>query len=252
MSRTSKLAVSYSCNRANLSDEKMEILRANSSDIRLIYIVDALNSCGNGQYPEALMKVQERQGYCLLLDVEEMEYSTAKLSAVFYAQDCTGLWREIEFAAGALREFSISEYGRLLYQNAPLAALCEWKKSEFEREVQQEKIWREQQMKELLERPEREQKQRPKRTQTLPVRRPQNTKSERQRAMEKLVHEKEEAGRRAQKNREKKRFGRRLRSSLISRKRRSLTRTETAGLNAGTAAGWTKRQRFRLMVDAAV
>ena len=206
VSRTSKLAVSYSCNRANLSDEKMEILRANSSGIRLIYIVDALNSCGNGQYPEALMKVQERQGYCLLLDVEEMEYSTAKLSAVFYAQDCTGLWREIEFAAGALREFSISEYGRLLYQNAPLAALCEWKKSEFEREVQQEKIQREQQMKELLERPEREQKQRPKRTQTLPVRRPQNTKSERQRAMEKLVHEKEEAGRRAQKKQREEAF----------------------------------------------
>ena len=212
--RTSKLAVSYSCNRANLSDEKMEILRANSSGIRLIYIVDALNSCGNGQYPEALMKVQERQGYCLLLDVEEMEYSTAKLSAVFYAQDCTGLWREIEFAAGALREFSISEYGRLLYQNAPLAALCEWKKSEFEREVQQEKIWREQQMKELLERPEREQKQRPKRTQTLPVRRPQNTKSERQRAMEKLVHEKEEAGRRAQKKQREEAFRQTLAEQL--------------------------------------
>lgn len=214
VSRTSKLAVSYSCNRANLSDEKMEILRANSRGIRLIYIVDALNSCGNGQYPEALMKVQERQGYCLLLDVEEMEYSTAKLSAVFYAQDCTGLWREIEFAAGALREFSISEYGRLLYQNAPLAALCEWKKSEFEREVQQEKIRREQQMKELLERPEREQKQRPKRTQTLPVRRPQNTKSERQRAMEKLVHEKEEAGRRAQKKQREEAFRQTLAEQL--------------------------------------
>ena len=214
VSRTSKLAVSYSCNRANLSDEKMEILRANSSGIRLIYIVDALNSCGNGQYPEALMKVQERQGYCLLLDVEEMEYSTAKLSAVFYAQDCTGLWREIEFAAGALREFSISEYGRLLYQNAPLAALCEWKKSEFEREVQQEKIRREQQMKELLERPEREQKQRPKLTQTLPVRRPQNTKSERQRAMEKLVHEKEEAGRRAQKKQREEAFRQTLAEQL--------------------------------------
>ncbi|GFO89119.1 hypothetical protein BUFA31_22830 [Butyricicoccus faecihominis] len=214
VSRTSKLAVSYSCNRANLSDEKMEILRANSSGIRLIYIVDALNSCGNGQYPEALMKVQERQGYCLLLDVEEMEYSTAKLSVVFYAQDCTGLWREIEFAAGALREFSISEYGRLLYQNAPLAALCEWKKSEFEREVQQEKIRREQQMKELLERPEREQKQRPKRTQTLPVRRPQNTKSERQRAMEKLVHEKEEAGRRAQKKQREEAFRQTLAEQL--------------------------------------
>ena len=214
VSRTSKFAVSYSCNRANLSDEKMEILRANSSGIRLIYIVDALNSCGNGQYPEALMKVQERQGYCLLLDVEEMEYSTAKLSAVFYAQDCTGLWREIEFAAGALREFSISEYGRLLYQNAPLAALGEWKKSEFEREVQQEKIRREQQMKELLERPEREQKQRPKRTQTLPVRRPQNTKSERQRAMEKLVHEKEEAGRRAQKKQREEAFRQTLAEQL--------------------------------------
>ena len=242
VSRTSKLAVSYSCNRANLSDEKMEILRANSSGIRLIYIVDALNSCGNGQYPEALMKVQERQGYCLLLDVEEMEYSTAKLSAVFYAQDCTGLWREIEFAAGALREFSISEYGRLLYQNAPLAALCEWKKSEFEREVQQEKIRREQQMKSSGQNERRRCRSADRRIRKV---------SGSARWKNWFTRRKRPAAAR-RKNREKKRFGRRLRSSLISRKRRSLTRTETAGLNAGTAAGWTKRQRFRLMVDAAV
>ena len=69
-------------------------------------------------------------------------------------------------------------------------------------------------MKELLERPEREQKQRPKRTQTLPVRRPQNTKSERQRAMEKLVHEKEEAGRRAQKKQREEAFRQTLAEQL--------------------------------------
>ena len=180
LSRTRNLAVSYSYNRAGLSDEKLEIIRANSSGIRLIYIVDAANRCGNGQYPEALMKVQQRQGCCLLLDVEDMDYHKAKLSAVFYAQDCIGLWREVEFAAGALREFSISEHGRLIFQNMSLAALCEWKKSEFAREVQQEKI---------------------------------------RRAIEKLVHEKEEAGRRAQKKRREEAFRQILAKQLEQQER---------------------------------
>ena len=219
LSRTRNLAVSYSYNRAGLSDEKLEIIRANSSGIRLIYIVDAANRCGNGQYPEALMKVQQRQGCCLLLDVEDMDYHKAKLSAVFYAQDCIGLWREVEFAAGALREFSISEHGRLIFQNTSLAALCEWKKSEFAREVQQEKIRREQQRKEWLERLEHERQLRPERTQTLPVRRLQNTKSERQRAIEKLVHEKEEAGRRAQKKRREEAFRQILAKQLEQQER---------------------------------
>ncbi len=135
----------------------------------------------------------------------------------FYAQDCTGLWREIEFAAGALREFSISEYGRLLYQNAPLAALCEWKKSEFEREVQQEKIRREQQMKELLERPEREQSsgQNERRRCRSADRRIRKVSGS-ARWKNWFTRRKRPAAAR-RKNREKKRFGRRLRSSLISR-----------------------------------
>lgn len=193
LSRTRKLAVSYSCSRANLSDEKLEILRANSNGIRLLYIVDEDNRCGSGQYPEALMKVQQRQGYCLLLDVADMDYHKAKLSAVFYARDCDGLWCEVEFAADDLQAFSIDERGQLVYHDTPLDTLCKQRQSAFARRQQEEKMQCEKHLKEL-----REQLQRPKQTPLQPIRRP---KSEQQRAMEKLVREKEEAGRRKQRER---------------------------------------------------
>ena len=85
--------------------------------------------------------------------------------------------------------------------------------------MQQEKIRREQQRKEWLERLEHERQLRPERTQTLPVRRLQNTKSERQRAIEKLVHEKEEAGRRAQKKRREEAFRQILAKQLEQQER---------------------------------
>lgn len=38
----------------------------------------------NGQYPEGLMKIQKRQGYCLLLNVDGADYSKAELTVVYY------------------------------------------------------------------------------------------------------------------------------------------------------------------------
>lgn len=46
------------------------------------------------------MKVQQRQGYCLLLIVDDADYNTAEMEAVFYAQGMDGLWKEVIFADG--------------------------------------------------------------------------------------------------------------------------------------------------------
>lgn len=151
LSRAKKVAVSYSHERVNLSDEKFDILQANSDGIQLIYIVDIMNGGSNGQYPEALMKIQDRQGYCLLLDVEDAFYNDAKLTAVFYAQDNDGFWKEINFADGPLSDFTISEDGLLKYKNEFLSAKQDIQFKVFSKSMQEEKAWREEEKKRRAE-----------------------------------------------------------------------------------------------------
>lgn len=121
LSQSRKTALSYCHERANLSDEKLSILESNSQGIYLIYIVDHKNGGCEGQYPEGLMKVQHRQGYCLLLTAESADYNEAGMEAVFYAQDIDGLWQEVIFAKGLLRDFSINGDGQILYADGLLS-----------------------------------------------------------------------------------------------------------------------------------
>lgn len=114
LSKSRKTALSYCHERVNLSDEKLRILESNSQGIHIIYIVDHKNGGCEGQYPESLMKVQHRQGYCLLLAVDSADYNTAKMQAVFYAQDIDGLWQEVVFAEGLLKDFKINDDGQII------------------------------------------------------------------------------------------------------------------------------------------
>ncbi len=145
LSRSKKIAVSYCRERVNLSDEKFEIMKANSNGIQIIYIVDVMNRGNNGQYPEALMKVQDRQGYCLLLNVEDILYSDAMMYAIFYAQDNDGFWKEIEIATGRLCDYVIADNRQILYKDKSLLTLLEEKTAALEESMQVERIRHEQQ-----------------------------------------------------------------------------------------------------------
>lgn len=151
LSREKNFAINYCCSRINLSDEKFEILDQNRKDIQLISIVDVMNGGCNGQYPENLMKVQQRQDFCLLLDVENPAYNKAKMSTVFYAQDAKGLWREQQVFVGTLSDYSLSPEGELLYKDKVVAETVQKRKKSFEKsvlkmkeEMEQEKFRKEQ------------------------------------------------------------------------------------------------------------
>ncbi len=143
LSRIKNIALSYCHERVNLLDEKFEILEANSQNIHIIYVIDAENRGGNGQYPEGLMKVQDRQGYCLLLNVENISYSDALMYAVFYEQDIDGFWREIQIAEGSLRDYCIDDDGQIIYRNKSLDSLKNDKMTAFENSMQVERTRRE-------------------------------------------------------------------------------------------------------------
>lgn len=125
LSKSLGIALDYCHNRANLSDEKQSVLDQNSQGIRIIHVVDEINGGSDGQYPEGLMKIQNKQRYCLLLTVADSDYKTAKMKAAFYAQDLDGLWHENVFANGLLRDYRIDPHGAVSWKGVPLDSMYE-------------------------------------------------------------------------------------------------------------------------------
>ncbi|MBO5487502.1 MAG: hypothetical protein J5988_11370 [Eubacterium sp.] len=182
-----------------MSDEKFEILKANSKGIRMIYIVDVLNGGSNGRYPEALMKVQHRQGYCLLLDVEDASYSNAMMYAAFYAQDNDGLWKEVRISAGRLCDYVIADNGQVLYKDKSLSTLLEKQTAAFEKSMQVEKMRREEEKKRRSEEQKRLQEEDECRRIELQKKQKEAERKRKQRLEEvRLRREKEEAERQAE------------------------------------------------------
>lgn len=73
LSMENKFAIRYWRTRANVLDDKLDVLAGNLSGIKVVYIVGESNGGTDGQYPEALMKLQDRQNFCLLLSIQEEE-----------------------------------------------------------------------------------------------------------------------------------------------------------------------------------
>ncbi len=139
ISRSKKIALNYCHDRAFLSDEKLNILEENAADISIIHIADTMNSGSEGQYPEGLMKMQNRQGYCLLLSIDEDDYNEAELEAMFYAKDLDGIWQENWFASGLLKEFRISDDGQVFFEGENLATMLAEEQKKFADRQEKEK-----------------------------------------------------------------------------------------------------------------
>lgn len=143
LSKARTIGISYCHDRVNLSDEKLKLLAGNSSGISLIHVLDACNFKADGQYPEAEMKVQNIQGYCLLLDIsEEIDYYSADMRAVFYAVDLDGLWQEIEICNEKLTAFSFDDVA-ITCKGTVVNALAENAKQKYAEKLHEEKLARE-------------------------------------------------------------------------------------------------------------
>lgn len=187
LSMDKKFAIRYWRIRANILDDRLDILTGNLSGIKVVYIVDASNGGTEGQYPEALMKLQDRQKFCLLLSVQEAEYDKALLKAVFYDKDLDGLWKEVVFAEGKLSDFSIVD-NNIIFAEYALEQLLAEAKIVFSNEQQIEKERRAEQ--------ERLRAEYVRKMQEEDERRRQEILRQREEAEKKLKQQKEEAEKR--------------------------------------------------------
>lgn len=163
LARDRKIAVSYCHDRANLSDEKLDILDANSRGIVLHYVVDIENTGNRIQYPEMMMKVQQRQGYCLFLRLAQAEllranYHDAELRA-FYCCRENGCWNEIEIISDSLSTFSFGTAGELLYKGKALTALLQERQQARLLELERERLEREKKAAELAAQQKKQQEE---------------------------------------------------------------------------------------------
>ena len=155
LSRNKAIAICYSYDRLNLSDEKFKVLESNSRGINIIYIVDAMNGGIQEQYPEYLMKIQSRQGYCLFLEIDSIDYDKAQIRAVFSAQNIDGLWIEKTIIQGKISDLEIDRYGNVFYKSKSLNKIVSDEKDYFIKAQEQLEKNRE---KEELEKIERQNK----------------------------------------------------------------------------------------------
>ena len=147
LSRGKNIVISYCNYRSNLSEEKMELIKKKCDNMSIFYIVDFNNGGCNGQYPEALMKIQKRQGFCLLLRVNDISYDEAFMKTVYYIKDLDGFWRERTIAQGSLSEYDFDINGQMLFNGNLLVTLKGLDLKNFDIEMQHEQNERKKQRK---------------------------------------------------------------------------------------------------------
>lgn len=125
LSKKKQVALSYCQERTNLSDEKIDMLEENSLGIHLLYVVDKKNIHNQGQYPEWLMKIQRKQGFCLFLSVKSRDYDTAVMTVAHYEIEENGQWKEYIIEEQPLKNYDITSDGQVAIKNNSLQEMTE-------------------------------------------------------------------------------------------------------------------------------
>jgi hypothetical protein len=87
------------------------------------------------------MRLQEKQKYCFLLEINGADYSKAFIHAVFYEKNVDGLWKEIEIASDKLDKVDIID-NKLCFNGISVERLLDVSKEKFEMEQKSVREWR--------------------------------------------------------------------------------------------------------------
>lgn len=103
----------------------------------VLYVADIQNMSENYQYPEYMKKIQNKQGYVLYLDIEDVEteeycYEQAQLYVHLIVKDeIDRTWHEVHVISDQLSEFKIDEFGNLFHKSVPVEELVNQSKVQF-------------------------------------------------------------------------------------------------------------------------
>lgn len=130
------IGIVYNRLNSGIKEEKLDILTKNTS-ANILFVSSKEIEVHNGQYPERMKQIQDRQGYCIFLDMnEDSEYNEVEMKISYYVQSYRGWWDILGIAYGMVDQFSLDADGTLLYEDIPVANLLEQKITAYEEEKQ--------------------------------------------------------------------------------------------------------------------
>ena len=116
----------YANEAQNIPFEKIQELDE-YKEMHILYVSDIHNLLQSGQLPVHQIDMQDKQGYCLFLKVNEPEkdeylLSDTTLVCMYYIRenlDC-GVWVGLPILEDCIMEFSVSPQGTLFYKEEPV------------------------------------------------------------------------------------------------------------------------------------
>lgn len=116
----------YANEAKNIPFEKIQELDE-YKEMQIMYISDIHNRLQSGQLPVHQIDMQDKQGYCTFLKVNEPEkdsclLSDARLVCIYYIRQYldSGVWIGLPILEDCILEFSVSPEGKLFYKNEPV------------------------------------------------------------------------------------------------------------------------------------
>lgn len=116
----------YANEAQNIPFEKIQELDE-YKEMHILYLSDIHNLLQSGQLPVHQIDMQDKQGYCLFLKINEPEkdeylLSDATLVCMYYIRENldSGVWVGLPILEDCIMEFSVSSQGTLFYKEDPV------------------------------------------------------------------------------------------------------------------------------------
>lgn len=119
---TNRIGVCYWYERANIESDKVNMFEDFNGVNKTLYVTDIHNAGSTGQYPEFMIKIQNKQGYVLYLDLKdsmfsENGYEKVTLDTRVFVQNRYQTWQEMLVISDKLDAYSVSADGDLIHNN---------------------------------------------------------------------------------------------------------------------------------------
>lgn len=116
---------------SNIKVEKVN-LQKKYLETKILYIISEENEFNDDQYPEHLMKIQDKQGYCFYLKMgPNMLYEEAQARVCIYMRDYKGYWKSVVVCEGLLNEYEIDCQGLIFYNGKNIIDIVRQKREEY-------------------------------------------------------------------------------------------------------------------------
>lgn len=117
---------------SNIVDAKIK-LQKEYLETKILYVTPWVNEYNDDQYPEHMMKIQKRQGYCFYLDMEpETLYEEVNAKVCVYMKDYKGLWKSVPVCEGMLDQYGITQNGEIVFEGKRVLDLLEDAKEDYQ------------------------------------------------------------------------------------------------------------------------